>query len=141
MALFRQQRGQPIHLVGLSRLSTGGGFSFTLGKSTSFTERLHRGRKHAKSVASLILALFLSFMGTLATLPPFFFLLACRWDGDVANQDTDTSIVATSIYTIALEFNSLAGSIWVVLAYTLAFLSSRLLPLLRASLLFRQLMF
>ncbi|QIW97217.1 hypothetical protein AMS68_002735 [Peltaster fructicola] len=35
----------------------------------------------------------------------------------------DTSIVATSVFTIAIEFNSLASTIWVVLAYTLADLS------------------
>ncbi|KAJ5166222.1 uncharacterized protein N7482_005003, partial [Penicillium canariense] len=49
-------------------------------------------------------------------------------EGDVTNRGTDTSIVATSIYTIALNFNSLSGSLWVVLAYTLAFISSHPLP-------------
>lgn len=34
----------------------------------------------------------------------------------------DTSIVATSIYTIAIDFDSLAKAIWVVLAYTLCYL-------------------
>jgi len=32
----------------------------------------------------------------------------------------DTSIVSTSIYTISLEFNSLAKTIWIILAYSLA---------------------
>ena len=50
--------------------------------------------------------------------------MACKGLGDIANRDTDTSIVATSIYTIALDFNSLSGSLWVVLAYTLAFICS-----------------
>ena len=34
----------------------------------------------------------------------------------------DTSIISTSIYTIAIEFNSLAKTVWVVLAYTLTYL-------------------
>ncbi|KAL4971259.1 major facilitator superfamily domain-containing protein [Aspergillus desertorum] len=34
----------------------------------------------------------------------------------------DNSIVSTSIYTIALEFNSLADAIWAILAYTLSYL-------------------
>ncbi len=54
--------------------------------------------------------------------------MACKGLGDIANRDTDTSIVATSIYTIALDFNSLSGSLWVVLAYTLAFIGSCLPP-------------
>lgn len=32
----------------------------------------------------------------------------------------DTSIVSTSVYTISLHFNSLAKTIWTILAYTLA---------------------
>jgi MFS family permease len=35
----------------------------------------------------------------------------------------DTSIVATSIYSIAAEFNELEAINWVVLAYTLTYLS------------------
>lgn len=34
----------------------------------------------------------------------------------------DNSIVSTSLYTIALEFGSLADGIWTVLAYTLSYL-------------------
>lgn len=41
----------------------------------------------------------------------------------------DTSIIATSILTIATEFNSLANAYWVVLSYQLAYLGMRPLPL------------
>lgn len=34
----------------------------------------------------------------------------------------DSSIVSTSLYTIALDFDSLAKSIWVILSYTLSYL-------------------
>lgn len=34
----------------------------------------------------------------------------------------DNSIVSTSLYTIALEFGSLADGIWTILAYTLSYL-------------------
>lgn len=34
----------------------------------------------------------------------------------------DNSIVSTSIYTIALQFDSLAEAMWVILAYTLSYL-------------------
>lgn len=36
----------------------------------------------------------------------------------------DNSIVSTSLYTIALEFNSLEKAIWTVLAYTLSYLGT-----------------
>lgn len=36
----------------------------------------------------------------------------------------DSSIVSTSLYTIALEFGSLADAIWTVLAYTLSYLGT-----------------
>jgi len=34
----------------------------------------------------------------------------------------DTSIISTAIYTIAVDFDSLAKAIWVVLAYELSYL-------------------
>ena len=46
---------------------------------------------------------------------------------DSGNFDIDTSIIATSLYTIALEFNSLANSFWAILSYTLSFLGTHVL--------------
>lgn len=36
----------------------------------------------------------------------------------------DNSIVSTSLYTIALEFDSLADAIWTILAYSLSYLGA-----------------